>query len=227
MLYLPLHGISPHLPPRIITLLLNVLRQPQHILHVLHVRRYSVANLVQSVRHLVLDVVPEPGFALALLGTLGDELLYSVIESHRVLAHTFLHIGSQFGIHRIVQVQPQTSHIVVELVSEQSSHALMSHGLVPNGLLRSIRVVYIRHIQMHLACILVIPASHLLAVLNVTAHLLVANLLNRVHHLHLTTSLLHSLVNSLTNPLVQRLSKGQRGFVRLITLFPKESLPIC
>ena len=102
VLYLPLHGISPHLPPRIITLLLNVLRQPQHILHVLHVRRYSVAYLVQGICHLVLDVVPEPGFALALLGALGYELLYSVIESHRVLVHTFLHIGSQFGIHRIV-----------------------------------------------------------------------------------------------------------------------------
>ena len=83
----------------------------------------------------------------------------------------------------------------------------MSHGLVPNGLLRSIRVVDIRHIQMHLACILVIPASHLLTVLNVTAHLLVANLLNRVHHLHLTTSLLRYFLHSLSNPAFQWLSR--------------------
>ena len=204
VLYLPLHGICPHLPPRIITFLLNVLRQPEHILHVLHVRRYSVAYLVQGICHLVLDVVPEPRLALTLLGALGYELLYSVIEPHRVLAHTLLYVGSKLSIHRIVQVHPKTSHVVIELVSQQSSHALVSYGLVPDGLLRSVGVVDIRHVKMHLTCILVIPARHLLAVLNVTAHLIVANLLNRIHHLHLTTSLLHSLVNSLTNPLANR-----------------------
>ena len=217
MLYLPPHSLSSHLPQRTVSMLLHVLRKPQHILHVLHVRRNSVAYLMQGICHLILNVVPESRLTLSVLCALGDKLLNSVIESKVIHIHLFLHISSQLSIDRVVQVHPKVSHVGVKLISKQSSHALVSHSLVPYGFLRGIRVMDVRHIQMHLARLLVIPASHLLAVLYVLAHLRVLNLLNRVHHLHLTTSLLSSLVNSLTNPLAQRLREAQRGIVWLIT----------
>ena len=215
MLYLPLHGIGPHLPPRVVAMLLHILRKPQHILHVLHVRRNSVAYLMQGICHLILNVVPESRLTLSVLCALGDKLLYRVIESKMIHVHLFLHISSQLSIDRIIQVHPQTSHIVIELLAQQSPHALVSHSLVPNGLLRGIRVMDVRHIQMHLARILVIPASHLLAVLYVLAHFRVLNLLNRVHHLHLASRLLRYFLHSLSNPAFQWLRKAQRGIRRL------------
>ena len=203
MLYLPPHSLSSHLPQRAVAMLLHILRQPQHILHVLHVRRNSVAYLMQGICHLILNVVPESRLTLSVLCALGDKLLNSVIESKVIHVHLFLHISSQLSIDRIIQVHPKTSHIVIELISKQTSHALVSYSLVPNGFLSGIRVMDVRHIQMHLARILVIPASHLLAVLYVLAHLRVLNLVNRVHHLHLTASLLRYFLHSLSNPAFQ------------------------
>ena len=201
MLYLPPHSLSSQLPQRTVSMLLHILRKPKHILHVLHVRRNSVAYLMQGICYLILNVVPESRLTLSVLCALGDKLLNSVIESKVIHVHLFLHISSQLSIDRVVQVHPKVSHVGVKLISEQSSHALVSYSLVPNGFLRGIRVMDVRHIQMHLARLLVIPASHLLAFLYVLAHLRVLNLLNRVHHLHLASSSLGYLLHGLDDTL--------------------------
>ena len=185
------HSLCPHLIIRVVRVLLQILAQPKQILHVLGVGCDTIAYLVQEVSHLVLDVSPEACIASSFLGKTCHTFLNGIAIVEGILLHLFHHQLLQGGILGLVEVVPHAVQELVEpVLTKQLPHSLVSYHLVPDGLLGSIAVVDIGHIEMHLAGLLVIPASDFLAFPDCFLRLRIGHFLGRLHHVHLAAHLL-------------------------------------
>ena len=156
------HRLGSHLPIRIIRILLQVLAQPEQVLHIFSIRSNTITDFMKEIRYLILDTIPEARFTLAILGESGDTFLNSIIDIQRIELSLLIHKLLQFGILRLIQVVPYiTKELIESVFTKQLSHSLVSYYLMPDSLLGSISVVDIRHVKMHLASLLVIPTGNL------------------------------------------------------------------
>ena len=174
------HRLGSQFPIRIIRILLQVLAQPEQVLHIFSIRSNTITDFVKEIRYLILDAIPEARLTLAILGESGDTFLNSIIDIQRIVLSLLIHQLLQFGILWLIQVIPDiTKELVESLITKQLSHSLVTNHLMPDSLLSSISVVDIRHIKMHLASLLIIPASNLSAILNSSLSRLVGDFINR------------------------------------------------
>ena len=173
------HRLGSHLPIRVILILLQVLAQPEQILHIFSIRSNTITDFVKEIRYLILDTIPEASFTLAILGESGDTFLNGIVDIQRIVLSLLIHQLLQSRILRLIQVIPHiTKELLESVFTKQLPHALVSNHLMPDSLLGSISIVDIRHIKMHLASLLVIPASYLSAFLNSSLSSLVVYFVN-------------------------------------------------
>ena len=174
------HRLGSHLPIRIIRILLQVFAQPEQILHIFSIRSNTITDFMKEIRYLILDTIPEASFTLAILGESGDTFLNGIIDIQRIELSLLIHQLLQSRILRLIQVVPYfTKELIESFITKQLSHSLVSNHLMPDSLFCSISVVDIRHVKMHLASLLVIPASYLSAFLNSSLCRLVGDFINR------------------------------------------------
>ena len=182
---------------------------------------------MQEVRHLVLDVSPEACITPTFLGKSCYTFLNGIAIVEGILLHLFHHQLLQGSVLGLVKVVP---HAVQELVkpvlAKQLPHSLVSYHLVPDGLLGSIAVVDVGHIEMHLAGLLVIPASDFLAFLDCFLRLRIGHFLGRLHHIHLAAHLLGYAGDMITNDVLSIAAlyavfcTEVRTVLRCFSLFP-------
>ena len=174
------HRFGSQFPIWIIWILLQVLAQPEQILHIFSIRSNTITDFMKEIRYLILDTIPEARFTLAILGESRDTFLNSIINIQRVELSLLIHQLLQSRILRLIQVVPYfTKELIESFITKQLSHSLVSNHLMPDGLLCGISIVDIRHIKMHLASLLVIPASNLSAFLYSCLCRLVGDFINR------------------------------------------------
>ena len=174
------HRLGSHLPIRIILILLQVLAQPEQVLHIFSIRSNTITDFMKEIRYLILDTIPEARFTLAILGESGNTFLNGIVDIQRIVLSLLIHQLLQIRILWLIQVIPHiTKELLKSVFTEKLSHALVSNHLMPDSLLGSISVVYIRHVKMHLASLLIIPASYLSAILNSSPSRLVGDFINR------------------------------------------------
>ena len=173
------HRLGSQLPIRVIRIFLQVLAQPEQVLHVLSIRSNTIADFMKEIRYLVFDTIPEDRFTLAILGESRDTFLNGIIDIQRIELSLLIHKLLQFGILRLIQVVPNiTKELVESVFTKQLSHSLVTNYLMPDSLLGSISIMDIRHVKMHLASLLVIPASYLSSFLNSSLSRLVGDFIN-------------------------------------------------
>ena len=174
------YRLGSKLPIRVIRIFLQVLAQPEQVLHIFSIRGNTITDFMKEIRYLVFDTIPEARFTLAILGESGDTFLNGIIDIQRIELSLLIHQFLQFGILRLIQVVPNiTKELVESVFTKQLSHSLVSYYLMPDSLLGSISIMDIRHVKMHLASLLVIPASYLSAFLNSSLSSLVGDFINR------------------------------------------------
>ena len=141
------HRLGSQFPIWIIRILLQVLAQPEQVLHIFSIRSNTITDFMKKIRYLILDTIPESSFALAILGEPGDTFLYGIVDIHRVELSLLIHQLLQSRILWLIQVVPYiTKELLESLFTEKLSHSLVSYNLMPDSLLGSISVVDIWHI---------------------------------------------------------------------------------
>ena len=167
-------------PIWIIRILLQVLAQPEQVLHIFSIRSNTITDFMKEIRYLILDTIPEARFTLSILGESGDTFLNSIIDIQRIELSLLIHQLLQIRILRLIQVIPYfTKELVESFITKQLSHSIVSNHLMPDSLLGSISIVDIRHINMHLASLLIIPTGNLSAFLNSSLRCLVGDFIKR------------------------------------------------
>ena len=174
------HRLGSQFPIWIIRILLQVLAQPEQVLHIFSIRSNTITDFMKKIRYLILDTIPEAILTLSILGESGYTFLNGIVDIHRVELSLLIHQLLQSRILWFIQVVPYiTKELLESLFTEKLSHPLVSYNLMPDSLLGSISVVDIWHIKMHLASLLIIPASNLSAILNSSPSRLVGDFVNR------------------------------------------------
>ena len=173
------HRLGSQFPIRVIRIFLQVLAQPEQILHIFSIRSNTITDFMKEIRYLILDTIPESRFTLSILGESGDTFLYCIIDIQRIVLSLLIHKLLQSSILRLIQIIPYiTKELIESVFTKQLSHSLVSYYLMPDSLLGSISIMDIRHVKMHIASLLVIPSSYLSTLLNSSLSSLVGNFIN-------------------------------------------------
>ena len=108
------HRLGSQFPIWIIWILLQVLAQPEQVLHIFSIRSNTITDFVKEIRYLILDTIPEASFTLAILGESGDTFLNSIINIQRIELSLLIHQLLQSRILRLIQVIPYITKELVE-----------------------------------------------------------------------------------------------------------------